>query len=348
MITFNFYGTSHGKEYGGTVSGLPNGFTFSVSDVNAELKRRKQGYGRSQRQIFDDVVVFDGFDDVVRVNGDVHFTIANKSVETRAEITALRSGHSDVVGRVRYPELTVRQIAELTSARSSVCYVVLGAICKQYLASRGISVYHYVEKIGGIASRNRYRHGISQNESHFAILHCPCRYATNLMVQSIDKAAAVGNSLGGVVAVGATGVPMGLGEILPYTERLDAQISAHLVGIPSVKGISFGIADKYAQFDGVSCHDELALDGDNIVYATNKCGGIVSGITTGKDILCHLIVKPVPTVKGVKTIDSVSHEIVAQHYERADTCVVPNVGVIAENILAYVITNQILKQNKTL
>ena len=346
MITFSFHGTSHGEGYSGVISGLPDGFTFNIDEVNKQLYERKHGLGRSARQAFPDVVIFDGFDKKVTVNGELHFFVANKSVEVRPDITALRSGHSDVVGRARHPELTVREIAELTSARNSVCYVVLGAICKQLLTARGIYTYHYVEKIGGISSRNRYRYGISEQDPHFATLHCPCRYATGLMVEAIDKARNEGNSLGGMVAVGATGIPMGLGEILPYTERLDAQIAANLVGIPSVKGISFGMGDKYAQLDGVTAHDKLTFNNDEIVYTTNNCGGIVSGLTTGGDILCHLTVKPVPTVQNVQTIDSVTQNTVPQHYERADVCVVPNVGVIAENILAYVILNQILKQEE--
>ena len=346
MITFNFYGTSHGEGYGGVISGLPNGFTFDVDYINEQLRLRKTGFGRSARQLYADEVVFEGFDKQVTVNGELKFFIANKSIERRSDITAVRSGHSDLVGTVRHQNLTARELAELTSARNSVCYVVVGAICKQYLNTLGISTYHYVAKIGGISSRNRYRFGVSESEPHFGVLHCPCRYATKLMTEAIEKARQEGNSLGGVVTVGATGVPMGIGEILPYTERLDAQIAANIMGIPSVKGISFGLGDKFASVSGVEAHDELGVDGDKIVYLTNKCGGIVSGITTGGDVLFHVTVKPVPTVKGVATVDTQTMQPTAQHYERADTCVVPNVGVIAENILAYVLTNQILKQQQ--
>lgn len=344
MIKFSFYGTSHGDGYGGTISGLPMGTQFDIDQINKQLALRKQGYGRSGRQTFADTAVFEGScGNTVTVCGDVKFFVANSSREIREDITAVRSGHSDLVGRERYPELTARQIAELSSARSSVCYVVLGAICKQYLARRGIFTYHYVERIGGISSRNRYVFGQSEKQPHFDILHCPCRYATGLMQRAIDRAKEVGNSLGGTVAVGATGVPMGIGEISPYSERLDAQIACYLMGIPSVKGVSFGIA-KYSDVDGVQAHDELTVQDGKIVYATDKCGGIVAGLTTGGDILCHLTVKPVPTVKGVQTVDSVTLQPVEQLFERADTCVVPNVGVIADNILAFVLANQLLKQ----
>lgn len=345
MITFQFYGESHGEGYGGTIQGLPQGFKINVGYVNEQLNMRKTGYGRSARQALPDAVKFAGeTDGFVTICGDVRFTVANASVEKRPDITALRSGHVDLVGQARFPEKTARELNEIASARNSVCYVVLGAICKQILLERNIFTYHYVERIGGISSRNRYRFGVSEHDEHFAILHCPCRYATKLIMEKIDKAREQGDSLGGIVAVGATGVPMGVGEILPYSKRLDAQISANLAGIPSVKGISFGLGDKYASVLGSEVCDTLKAENGKILYATNNCGGIVSGISTGQDILCRLTVKPVPTVKNVKTVDSVTLKQVEQHYERADTCVVPQVGVIAENILAYVILNQMLKQ----
>ena len=344
MITFKFEGTSHGEGYRGVIKGLPAGFTFEVEQINKILADRKGGYGRSSRQTYQDKVVFDGFGDVVTTSGDLSFFVANAKMEQREEITALRSGHSDLVGQSRFPNMTARQLAEISSARNSVCYVVLGAICKLYLQQKGIFTYHYVKNIGGIASRNRYEFGKSEKLEHFPIVHCPCRYATKLICEKIDSARAVGDSLGGIVVVGVTGLPMGVGEILPYDMRLDAQISANLMGIPSVKGIAFGMGEKYASQTGTECVDSLqAIDG-TIQYQTNNCGGIVSGISTGKDIVCQLVVKPVPTVKNVQTVDSKTLQTVPQHYERADTCVVPNVGVIAENIIAYVVLNQMDKQ----
>lgn len=343
MITFSFEGTSHGKGYTAVLGGLPAGFEVDVAQVNAQLQQRKSGLGRSDRQHLQDIAIFPQ-GNVVAQDGTLQVFVPNASQETRGEITALRSGHADVTGKARFPQSTVRQIAEVASARNSVCYVVLGAICKQLLQRMGIFTYHYVEKIGGIASRNRYQFNLSEKQPHFALLHCPCRYATNLMVEKIQQARACGNSLGGVVAVGATGVPCGVGEIFPYHNRLDARIAGQLLGIPSVKGIVFGQGTKLADMDGVAAHDQLAVQQGAICYAQNKCGGIVAGISNGQDILCHLTVKPVPTVKGVSTIDSVTLQEVPQHYERADTCVVPNIGVIGENILAYVLADVLMQQ----
>lgn len=346
MISFEFSGTSHGKGYAGVINGLPQGFVIDIDAVNLQLQLRKRGFGRSERQIFVDQVIFDGSDgNFVKVCGEVRFFVPNHCVENRSEITALRSGHADVTGKARYPEKSVRDIAEVASARSSICYVVLGAICKQILAEKGIFTYHYVERIGSVSSRSKFVYGVSDAEPHFSVLHCPSKKATILMQQKIVQAREEGNSLGGVVAVGATGVPMGVGELLPYSSRLDAQIAANLMGIPSVKGITFGAGAKLADMDGVSAHDALTEKDGDVAYAENKCGGIVAGISTGQDVLCHLVVKPVPTVKGVRTLDAQTKQSVLQHFERADTCVVPNVGVIAENILAFVLLNQMQNQN---
>ncbi len=341
MITFTFEGTSHGEGYRGKISGLPHGAKFSVDYVNRWLKLRKCGYGRSTRQVYDDICVFVGSDgDTVEVDGDVEFFVPNHTdnVQRRAEITALRSGHADLVGQARYKGLSARDISEIASARSSLCYVVLGAICKQILHTYGVFTYSYVTEIGGICAETQYVVGETERQDYFAKMHCADPNATEQMCIAADNARAQGDSLGGRVCVVCSGVPMGVGDIVPYAKRLDARIAANLVGIPSVKGVEFGLGESYAELSGKQSADKLYVtDEGNIAYKTNNCGGIVGGISNGNDIVCCLTVKAVPTVKGVQTVDSVTHQIVEQHYERADTCVVPQVGVIAENILAYVI-----------
>ena len=280
------------------------------------------------------------------MHGDIDFFVPNHvdNKESRAEITALRPGHADLVGQARYKGLSARDISEIASARSSVCYVVLGAICKQILHTYGVFTYSYVTEIGGICAETQYVVGETERQDYFAKMHCADPNATEQMCIAADNARAQGDSLGGRVCIVCSGVPMGVGDIVPYAKRLDARIAANLVGIPSVKGIEFGLGEKFAEIDGRQAADKLCVEADDIVYQTNNCGGIVGGVSNGKDIVCTLTVKPVPTVKGVQTVDSVTHELTEQHYERADTCVVPQVGVIAENILAYVLADVLCEQ----
>lgn len=343
MITFNFDGTSHGVGYTGTICGIPQGVCVNINNINSALATRKSGFGRSARQNFTDKVVFVGHEQEMQFvtdGNDITFFVANTSVETRPNITAVRTGHADWVGTIRHPNLTARDIAEIASARSSLCYVVLGCICAEILKDWNISTSYYVEQIGSVIAQNN-----GDNGDNFASEPFPCadKVALSQMMTEISRAKERGDSLGGVVVVRAK-APAGIGEIFPYHKRLDAQLSAHLVGIPSVKGISFGIGNNYASLTGTTSHDELAVVDGKIAYQTNNCGGIVGGVTTGQDIVIKLVVKPVPTVKGVTTIDTQTLELVPQQYERADTCVVPNVGFIASHIVNYVLANQVLEQ----
>lgn len=349
MITFAFDGTSHGVGYHGTICGIPKGVCVNINNINSALATRKSGFGRSSRQVFTDKVLFTGHETENQFftdGGDLQFFVANTSVETRPNITAVRTGHADLVGTIRHPNLTARDIAEVASARSSLCYVVLGCICAQILKDWDICTNYYVEQIGSAIAKTQYPkwHALHPGELDDEYFPCGDRTAKQQMLQQIDIAKQKGDSLGGMVCVVAK-VPAGIGEIFPYDKHLDAQLASHLVGIPSVKGVSFGVGCEFASSTGTTCHDDLQVDKDGTIsYKTNYCGGIVGGVTTGQNIVINLIVKPIPTVKGVTTIDTVTKQPVAQHYERADTCIVPNVGFVATHIVNYVLANQILKQ----
>ena len=349
MIEYEFFGTSHGKGYGGVVRGLPSGFVVDVRFVNRQLQLRKCGYGRSARQLYPDAVHFVGEQDGKFTTSDkVEFFVANHSDNTKplCDITALRSGHADVVGQARFPQMSVRDIEEIASARSSVCYVVLGAICKQILDTYDVFTYSFTKQIGDVVCVERCcKPPVADSESELDLLRCPSQESAKRMAQAIDEARKNNDSLGGVTVVCAEGVPMGVGEIVPYTQRLEAQIFGALAGIPSVKCVSLGEWRNYDGQSGRQLADKLTLgQKGQIEYDTNNCGGIVGGLSNGKPIVVELVVKPIPTVSGVETIDNVTHERVQAHVERADTCVVPNVGIIGENILATVLLNQMMKQ----
>ncbi len=339
MIKYEVTGSTHGAGYSGSISGLPSGVAIDTDAINRELSLRKCGIGRSSRQDIEiDTVTLTGLDNGITTGSTVCFEVANTKHAKRDNITALRSGHIDVVVANAYGIDTVREHNEQASARSSVGYVVVGSIVRQCLAQYGITLYSHTLSIGGVVA------DIANNtiSSDSCPLLCSDSIAVEKMTKAIDNARELGNSLGGIVRIVAHGVPMGLGFHTPYSRRLDGIIAGALMSIPSVKGVSFGMGCEYANSTGVACVDKLALDNNNnIVYSTNNCGGIVGGMTTGGDIVAELVVKPVPTVRGADTIDSVTHEVVPAHFERADTCVVPNVGVIARNMLAICLLDSI-------
>ncbi len=331
MITFTFSGASHGAGYVGQIDGLPTGFVVDVAQINQQLKLRKCGFGRSVRQnIEDDVVVLEGLVDG-KTAGTIRFTVGNASHGQKPPITALRGSHVDVVAAHKLGKENVRLANETASARNSLCYVVLGAICKQILACYGIDTYSFTKSVGGVEC-NTFATGRVDDD-----INCPCADTTQKIKNIITEYKSQGNSLGGKSVVVATGVPCGWGNWFPYSKRIDGAIAGALMAIPSVKGVNFGFDVDFATLDGVSASEQLQVVDGAVTYATNLSGGVVGGVTTGQPIVCTLTVKPVPTVKGAKGIDCNTLQTVDAHYERADTCVVANVGVIAENILAYVL-----------
>ncbi len=339
MIKYELKGTTHGSGYSGSISGLPSGVAIDIDAINHELMLRKCGIGRSSRQsVESDIVTIGGLDNGITTGGDITFAVANGHSEVRENITALRSGHIDVVVANTYGADTVRAHNEIASARSSVGYVVVGAICAQLLATMGITLYSHTLSIGGIVAN--IADNITSSDS--CPLLCSDAVAVDSMVEAIELARSTGDSLGGTVRVVASGVPMGIGFHTPYSSRIDGIIAGALMSIPSVKGVSFGIGSQYAGATGRAVADSLALEGEGIVYTTNNCGGIVGGMTNGSDIIVELVVKPVPTVVGVDSIDSITLQPTTAHYERVDTCVVPNVGVVARNMLAICLLDSIL------
>ena len=338
MITFTFSGTSHGQGYCGEIVGLPSGVAIDVNQINHQLQLRKCGSGRSMRQdIEQDVVVLHGLVDG-KTAGVVKFSVGNTSHGEKPPITALRGSHVDVVACHKLGKENVRLANETASARNSVGYVVLGAICKQILRQYGIETYSFTKSVGQVVC-NSFANGRVDDD-----INCPDKECTSKIKQQIETSKNAGNSLGGTTVVVATGVPCGWGSWFPYNKRIDGVLAGAFMSIPSVKGVQFGFDVDFATMDGVSASEQLDVANGKVVYSSNKSGGVVGGVTTGQPIVCTLTVKPVPTVKGAWGIDCNTLQPVPAHYERADTCVVSNVGVIAENMLAYVLLDYALQE----
>lgn len=330
MLKFFAKGFSHGKGYLCTAVGLPDGFKIDVAAVEHQLFRRREGVGRSPRMSIenDKITFLSGLDGEGCTNGrPLKFFIANAD-DTLAEkppVTALRSGHADLVGCEKYGLDDARLVCELSSARRTVAYTAYGAICRQMLEKENIFFDSRVTQIGGAKT----------DECDDFVSRCAAE---------IRSARDDGDSLGGKVKVFCRGLKIGLGNMIDYEGRFDGIIAHALMGIPSVKSVEIGLGSSYADKRNGAVADKLIVNAGKIIYDTNNCGGIVGGLTTGNDIEVTLTVKPVPTTRqGVETIDSITKEKTISHYERSDVCVVSNVGVIAENVLAATVLDVFLK-----
>ena len=165
------------------------------------------------------------------------------------------------------------------------------------------------------------------------------------MKQLILEARARKDTLGGVVEVIATGVPVGLGSVMQYDRRLDGRLAQALMSIPSVKAVEIGNAIAGAAMFGAEFQDQIAYKGNRFTRKTNNIGGIEGGMSNGEDIVCRVYHKPLSTLGvAVKTIDIATHQPALTTVERSDICAVPRAGVISEAMLALVLGQAMIEK----
>ncbi|MBI2265593.1 MAG: chorismate synthase [Armatimonadetes bacterium] len=339
-------GESHGKALVGIIEGLPAGLHISVDEINRDLRARQGGYGRGARmQVIeeDTVEIVSGVMRGKTIGSPVSLLVKNKDWQLRNEdqlagITVPRPGHADLGGAVKYGLQDIREVSERASARETAIRTAIGSVAKQLLGEFGMTLLGWVLEIGGIRcgpvplDLQDLRNAVDQSP-----LRCADPSVEKPMMDAIDKAKAEGDTLGGVFAVLAHGVPCGLGSYVHWDRRLDGLLAQALLSIPSVKGMEFGEAFANSAKPGSSVHDEILYDG---VFRrkTNRAGGVEGGVSTGEAILVKAAVKPLPTLKKpLNSVDIYTKVPVVAHYQRSDVCVVPAASVVGEAVVAWVL-----------
>lgn len=357
MIRWLTSGESHGKGLSVIIENLPAGIPLRVEFINNELSRRQKGYGRGKRMNIekDHVEIVSGVRHGKTIGSPINLFIVNKDfenwkeimqvepVETTDKVTAPRPGHADLAGVLKYGFDDVRNVIERASARETAARVAAGAVFKLLLKNFEIEFYSHTVAIGKINISERKRELI---EIENTPLRCLDPDKEKEMVSLIDEARIKGDTLGGISEIVAAGVCPGLGSYAHYDKRLDAGIAQAMLSIPSVKGVEIGDAIDNSRRFGSEVHDEIFFNKNRSFYReTNRAGGIEGGISNGEDIIVRLVVKPIPTLgKPLHSVDiSTKEERLAQK-ERADVCVLPAVGVIAESMLAFVIANALVEK----
>ena len=118
----------------------------------------------------------------------------------------------------------------------------------------------------------------------------------------IERAAADGDSVGGILETAVIGLPEGIGE--PWFDTVEGMLAHAVFSIPAVKGIEFGMGFDFAKMRGSEANDAFRYANGKVVTETNNNGGINGGITNGMPILFRTVVKPTPSIfKKQDTVD---------------------------------------------
>ena len=82
-------------------------------------------------------------------------------------------------------------------------------------------------------------------------------------------------------------------------------------------------------------------------FTSNHAGGILGGISTGQEIVVRIAVKPTPSIaKPQQTIDIHGNDAMISIRGRHDPCIVPRILPVAEAMLALVLVDCLLEQEK--
>jgi chorismate synthase len=326
MLRLTTAGESHGPALVAIVTGLPAGLTLDRDAIDADLRRRQQGYGRSPRQQLehDEVEVLAGLRHGRTLGTPLALVVRNRDHANWAwgmspwppegepegkgtkPVTLPRPGHADLAGAQKFGLEDVRDALERASARQTAVAVAAGAVAKTLLGELGIEV------------RGEARPEAGADEAE------------------VDEARAERDTLGGVVEVRAQGVPPGLGSYASRDERLDARLASALMGIQAVKGVEIGEGFELAGLRGSDAHDEIVRDERGLHRTTNRAGGIEGGVSNGEEIVVRAAMKPLPTLmQPLASVDLETGEPGEALVERSDVSAVEALAVVAEAAVAF-------------
>jgi chorismate synthase len=354
-------GESHGPAQSGILEGIPAHLQLSLDEIQRQMKRRQVGFGRGGRMKIetDEVEITAGVRFGKTLGSPIHVVVQNRDFQNWRDAMSVwgdapanpksafapRPGHADLPGGQKYDEHDFRNILERASARETVVRTALGAICKQLLSSAGIEIGSHVISIGNVSSKADASWDEIRQVQNSEVLRCVDSSVEKQMVERIEEAKRKKETLGGVFEVVAHNVLPGLGSHVHWDRKLDGRIAQAMLSVPAVKGVTIGDAFQIAQSWGSEAHDEIYYNESGCYRKTNRSGGTEGGITTGQDLRICAAMKPLSTLmKPLQSVDVRTKEVKEAIVERSDVCSVPAAGVVAEAMLAIVLTDALLEK----
>ncbi len=358
MFEYITAGESHGPQITAVIKNLPSGLNLDISEINHQLYRRQQGYGRGGRMEIeaDEVAIKSGVRKGQTLGSPLTMVIKNQDWENWQEtmsiekeenlddfkeedkVTQPRPGHADLVGAVKFNFSDMRNALERASARETAARTAVGSVCRQFISRFGIKIYSHVIQIGDVQAPE---YSGEDPEKFFSRveasdLRCGSKERENEMKSLINKWREKGDSVGGVFEIIVTGVPIGLGSYVNWDEKLEAKLAQAIMSIQAIKGVEVGAGFAGAAKPGSEFHDEIFYnEQEGFNRSSNNAGGFEGGVTNGEYISIKAAMKPIPTLATpLQTVDFSSKERAKAARERADVCAVPSASIVGEAVTA--------------
>ncbi len=369
MLRYMTAGESHGKGLVIIIDGVPSGIKFGEKDINEFLSERQKGFGRGGRQRIesDYAEIISGVRFGKTTGAPVSVMVENRDYKNWEKVLSInepegkinefnvpRPGHADLAGGIKYNHHDFRNVLERASARETAARVIAGALAKAVLREFSIDVFGYVINIAGVLTDDDTGldiAGIKEliggvNKKYKADLRFPGMQEAPVIIRKIEAASAEGDTIGGVVKVITSPLPIGLGDYTQWDKKLDASIARSLMSIQAIKGVEFGLGFSSAGVPGSRVHDKILYSKSAGFHRlSNNAGGIEGGMSNGMPIVVKAAMKPISTVKkGIESVNAKTKKKVKTVYERSDICAVPAASIVAEAAVAFEVASAFLER----
>ncbi len=345
-VKISIFGQSHSEAIGVVIDGLPANEKIDLLNVQKFMLRRAPGKnnlstGRNEK---DAPEILSGLKNGKTCGAPLCAVIRNENIRSADYdnlIDMPRPSHADYPAFIKYKGANDISGGGHFSGRLTAPLCFAGAIAKEILEKKGITIGAHILKIAGFSDEAFDGVNIKKDtlleitEKDFPVLSDS---AGEEMKRAILDAKADGDSVGGVIECCAIGLPVGIGE--PMFDGIENMIAKIVFGIPAVRGIEFGAGFRAADMRGSEHNDAYYYEeSGNIKTKTNNHGGVIGGLSTGMPLLFRTAFKPTPSIAkeqdsiSLKNNENAKLKIVGRH----DPCIVQRAVPCIEAIAALAI-----------
>lgn len=350
-LELTIYGESHSPTIGVYIKGLPSGVTPDPEFTSKLMARRAPGNNKwSTPRVEKDEVHFEDKD------GALHGYIINANTKPKDYASIMnkpRPGHADYTGKIKFKDQASRSGGGIFSGRMTAPMCIAGSIALNELKKMGITVSAHLKSCAGVSDDSYYGHATNDESFKAALSEVKNKEfpvvsdeAGEKMKAKIEEARMDQDSVGAVVECVIYGMPEGIGG--PLFDGLEGKIANLIYAIPAVKGVEFGAGFDAAELRGSENNDAFVYEDGKVRLETNKCGGILGGISVGAaaPLVFDCAFKPTPSIsKTQKTIDIENKTNTTINIEgRHDPCVAPRAVPVVEAAAAIAVYDMILTE----
>ena len=341
-IKLSIFGESHGEAIGCVIDGLPSGVRLDMDKIYLDMSRRAPGKDKTATPRLEKDIphILSGVLDSVTTGAPLAMIIENtntKSGDYSNLLTVPRPSHSDYPAYVKYGGNNDIRGGGHFSGRLTAPLVFAGAVAKQILGEKGITIGAHIAQIGSARDEMLDKNNISADllnqltSKSFSVIS---KDAEENMRAVVEEARMSLDSVGGAVECAVVGLPIGIGSNMFST--VESHLSSILFGIPAVKDVQFGAGFDFAEMTGSQANDGYRIKDGAVSLVSNNNGGVLGGMTTGAPLVLSVVIKPTPSISQPQqsvNLQTMTDETLVIH-GRHDPCIVPRAVPVVEAAVA--------------